>query len=150
MSKQNIEQLYRTSLVLWSTFVLSQSMLLMVLYFTKPDLFKFDFSQPFLGDNFVVVAIFGFMAIFNVFISIFLKVQAIDRAIEEQQPKLLQQGLILGCAFCESLTILGMVLAFGFNYQYFFIWFIFGVLGMLIHFPRRENFHKAGFNKKAV
>lgn len=145
--KQNVEQLYRTNLVLWSAFLLSQSVFFMVLYFAKPALFKFDFSKPFAGENLIVVIIFGFMAIMNLFIGLFLRLQGVNRAIEEQKPMLLQQALIIGLAFCESLSILGLVLAFAFDYQYFFLWFILAIIGMFLHYPKRQNYHDASFKK---
>jgi hypothetical protein len=120
----------------------------MVLYFVKPELFRFDFSRPLFGENFIVVVIFGFMAIMNLFIGLFLRMQAVQRAIEEQKPSILQTGLILGLAFCESLSILGLVLAFAFNYQYFFLWFILAIIGMLLHYPKRQNYHEASFKSK--
>jgi len=119
----------------------------MVLYFAKPELFRFDFSKPLLGENLIVVAIFGMMAIMNLFIGLFLRAQAVQRAIDEQKPSILQTGLILGLAFCESLSILGLVLAFAFNYQYFFLWFILAIIGMLLHYPKRQNYHDASFKK---
>jgi hypothetical protein len=146
--KQNVEQLYKTNLVLWSAFLLSQSAFFMVLYVAKPNLFKFDFSKPFGGENLIVVVIFGFMAIINLFIGLFLRIQAVQRAIDEQNPKVLQSGLILGMAFCESLSILGLVLAFAFDYQYFFLWFILAIIGMMLHYPRRQNYHDASFRKQ--
>lgn len=145
--KQNVEQLYRTSLILWSAFLISQSMFLLVLYFSKPELFKFNFSQPFMGEDFVVVAAFGFMAILNLFIGLFLKFQGVNRAIEEQKPALLQQTLVIGLAFCESISIFGFILAMAFNYPYFFFWTILGTTGILLHFPKRQNFHDASFKK---
>jgi hypothetical protein len=147
MSKQNSEFQYKSSLILWSAFLLAQSTFFVILYGAKPNLFKFSFSQPFFGENFVTVAVFGFMAIMNLFISLFLKAQAVENAIESQQPKLLQQGVIIGCAFCESISILGLVLAFAFNYPYFFIWFFVGTVGMMLHYPKRQNFHDATFKK---
>lgn len=145
--KENVEQLYRTSLIVWSAFLISQSVFFMVLYAAKPELLKFDFSQPFIGENFVIVAAFGFMAILNLFVGLFLKIQAVHKAIEEQNPKQLQTAMILGLAFCESVSIFGFVLAMGFNYQYFFIWSILAVIGILLHFPRRQNFHAAVYKK---
>ena len=145
--KQNVEQLYRTNLVLWSAFLISQSMFLMIIYFAEPELFKFDFSKPLLGENFIVVAVFGLMAIMNLFIGLFLRMQAVNRAIDEQKPEMLQTGMILGLAFCESLSLLGLVIAFAFNYQYFFLWFILAIIGMFLHFPKRQNFHEASFKK---
>ena len=147
MSQQNSEFQYRSSLILWSAFLFSQSTFFMILYFAKPDLFKFDFTKPLLGENFVVVAALAFMAMINLFISLFLKMQAVNNAIEEQNPKLLQQGLIIGCAFCESISIFGLVLAIGFDYQYFFLWFIFATAGLMLHFPKRQNFHNAAVKK---
>lgn len=145
--KQNTEQLYRTNLVLWSAFLMSQSVFFMVLYFAKPELFKFDFSKPLLGENLIVIVIFGFMAIMNLFVGLFLRIQGTQRAIDEQKPMLLQSSLILGLAFCESLSILGLVLAFAFNYQYFFLWFILAIIGMMLHYPKRQNYHDASFKK---
>lgn len=145
--KQNVEQLYKTNLVLWSAFLLSQSVFFMVLYFAKPELFKFDFTKPLFGENFIVVVIFGFIAVTNLFVGLFLRMQAVQRAIDEQTPMTLQSGLILGLAFCESLSILGLVLAFAFNYQYFFLWFILAIIGMFLHYPRRQNYHDASFKK---
>ena len=58
----------------------------------------------------------------NLFIGLFLRAQTVERAIEEQKPLMVQSALILGLAFCESVSIMGLVLAFAFNYQYFFLW----------------------------
>lgn len=145
--KQNVEQLYRTNKVLWSVFLISQSVFFMVLYVVKPALFQFDFGKPFAGDNLIIVAIFGLMAIFNLFVGLFLRIQTVQRAIDEQNPQMLQTGLILGLAFCESLSILGLVLAFAFDYQYFFLWFILAIIGMFLHYPKRQNYHDANFRK---
>lgn len=145
--KQSVEQLYKTNKILWSAFLISQSVFFMILYTTKPELFKFDFSKPFLGDNLIVVAILGMLAIMNLFIGLFLRMQSIERAVEEQNPNVLQTGLIIGLAFCESLSILGLVLAFAFDYQYFFLWFVLAIIGMLLHFPRRQNYQNASFKK---
>lgn len=146
--KQSVENLYKTNKILWSAFLISQSVFFMVLYTAKPDLFKFDFSKPFLGENFIIVAVFGMMAIMNLFIGMFLRIQSVEKAIDEQNPHLLQTGLLIGLAFCESLSILGLVLAFAFDYQYFFLWFILAIIGMFLHFPRRQNYHNASFKGK--
>lgn len=145
--KQNVEQLYRTNLIVWSAFLLSQSAFFMALYLSKPELFRFDFTKPFLGEDFIVVAIFGLMAIMNLFVGLFLRMQTIERAIEEQKPLMVQTGLILGLAFCESISIMGLVLGMAFNYQYFFVWFILAIIGMFLHYPKRQNYQDASFKK---
>lgn len=145
--KQNVEQIYRTNLIVWSAFLLSQSAFFTALYLSKPELFRFDFTKPFLGEDFIVVAIFGLMAIMNLFIGLFLRTQTTQRAIEEQKPLMVQTGLILGLAFCESISIMGLVLGMAFNYQYFFVWFILAIIGMFLHYPKRQNYHDASFKK---
>ena len=57
-----------------------------------------------------------------------------DRAIVEKKPQLVQTGIIIGCAFCEAISIFGMVLAFLFAYQYFFVWFGLGILGIPVSY----------------
>jgi len=145
--KQNAEQLYRTNLVVWSAFLISQSVFFMILYIAKPELFRFDFTKPVFGQNLIVVVIFGFIAIMNLFVGLFIRMQTVQTAIDEQKPEMVQTALILGLAFCESVSIMGLVLAFAFDYQYFFLWFILGIIGMFLHYPKRQNYHDASFKK---
>ena len=145
--KQNVEQIYKTNLIVWAAFLLSQSAFFMALYFAKPELFQFDFTKPVFGDNFIVITIFGFIAILNLFIGLFLRMQTVNQAIEEQKPMMVQTALILGLAFCESLSLLGVVLAFAFNYQYFFAWMILAIIGMFLHYPKKQNYYDASFKK---
>lgn len=147
MEKSNIEHLFRTTKIVWVVFVVSQVSLLAAVFLAKKELFNFDFRQSPLGEEPVVPIILAFMALFNFGLSFFLKSQAVKRAIEEQKPKQIQTAAILGLAFCESISIMGLILAFVFNYQYFFLWFALGILGILLHFPSRDNFMAAGYKK---
>jgi hypothetical protein len=36
-------------------------------------------------------------------------------------------------------------MAFAFSYQYFFLWFALGILGMILHFPKRDNLIAAAY-----
>jgi len=42
---------------------------------------------------------------------------------------------------------LGIVLAFAFAYQYFFAWFALGIIGILLHYPRRDDIVSASYKK---
>lgn len=48
---QNVEQSYRTMVIIWFALLNSQLLLLVVLYFAKPKVFEFDFSKPLLDEN---------------------------------------------------------------------------------------------------
>ncbi len=146
MSK-NIEQQYRTLAIIWFALLSSQLMFLVVTFFSKPELFRFDFTKPLLGDNSSIVLAFAFLALTNLALSFVMKKRSFEQAIEKQQIAYVQTGLILACAFCEAISLLGIVLAFAFSYQYFFVWFALGMLGIILHFPRRDDVIAAGYKK---
>lgn len=147
METQTPEQLHRTSVVLWFSLLSAQILFLVVVFVTKKELFNFHFSQPILSDEPIIPVTFAFLAFLNLALSFYLKSQSVKRAVDERNPRLLQTGTIIACAFCESISIMGLILAFAFSYQYFFVWFALGVFGILLHFPKRSDFQTAGFKK---
>ena len=146
--KINIEQMYRTLAILWFALFVSQFLFLLVIFFAKPELFRFDFSQPLLGKNAPVIIIFALVSVLNIAISFFLKKKYLNQAIAEKNVHFAQTALIVGCAMCESVSLFGMMLAFVADYQYFFLWFILGIGATIFHFPRRDNLIAAGYKKQ--
>jgi hypothetical protein len=65
------------------------------------------------------------------------------RAIRDKDAGCVQTGLVLGCALSEVPSILGLILAFAFDHPYFYLWIIVGTLGVLLHFPRKQNLDAA-------
>ena len=149
MENENLtsEQAYRTLAMIWIALFMSQFMFLAIIYFAKPEVFKFDLSKPFLGENATVIILFAFLAIANLIISFFFSKRFINEAIEKQSFELVQRALIVGLFLCETISMLGLLLAFAFDYQYFFIWIALGMLGMILHFPKRHNIHLATYKK---
>ena len=146
--KTNIEQMYRTLVVLWFALFVSQFLFLVVLYFVKPELYEFDFSKPILPGKFaIIVLVFLLVGITNLAISFFLRKKYLDQAVAEQNIHFVQTALITGSALCESVSLFGLMLAFVADYQYFFLWFILGIGAMIFHFPRRDNLIAASFRK---
>jgi hypothetical protein len=144
---QNVEQSYKTLVIIWLALLASQVIFLVVIFFAKPEVFRFDLTKPALGENFVVTAAFAGLAIMNFGLSFVMKKRSYSQAAEKQQIAYVQTGLILACALCEAISLLGMVLAFVFSYQYFFLWFALGIFGILLHFPRRESVLAASYKK---
>lgn len=145
--KINPEQAYRTLAIIWFALLASQFMFLVVVFFSKPEVYKFDFNKPLLGENAMVVILFAVLAIANFVLSFVMKKRAFEQAIAEQKIAYVQTGLILACAFCEAISLLGLVLAFAFSYQYFVAWFALGILGIILHFPRRDAVIAASYKK---
>ncbi|MEZ5429475.1 MAG: hypothetical protein R2747_24740 [Pyrinomonadaceae bacterium] len=149
MENKNIpvEEAYRTLMIIWFGLFMSQLMFFVLVFFAKPELFSLDLSRPALGGNPPIILIFFLLALSNLVLSLFLGKMFIDRAIEEQKVPLVQTAMIIGCALCESISLLGIFLAFILSYQYFFIWILLGIFGMTLHFPKRAHIQAAGFKK---
>lgn len=148
MQNSNPVETYKTLLMIWFALLFSQATLLIAVYFAKPEVFRFDFSRPFFfGETPVLPLAFALLALVNFGLSFFMKKRAFAQAVEKQQLSYVQTGLILAFAFCESISLIGVVLAIAFAYQYFFLWIAFGVLGIILHFPRRDDVIAASYKK---
>ena len=145
--KSNVEAQYRVLTIIWIALLFSQLLFTAVIFFAKPEVFRFDFSKSPLGENAAVVGIFALLAISNLAMSFILSRKYINQAIAEQKTELVQTATIIGCALCEAISLLGVVLAFAFSYQYFFLWFALGIIGTILHFPRRENLVAASYKR---
>jgi F0F1-type ATP synthase membrane subunit c/vacuolar-type H+-ATPase subunit K len=142
----NIEPQYRMLTIIWAAFLMSQFMLLVVIYLAKPEIFHFDFAKPLLGgeNSFLIMAL-AFAGISTFLMSFVLKSKFIKQAIDTQNAGMVQMAMIIGCALCESTMLFGLALAFACGYQYFFLWFALGILGIILHFPRRANLIAASY-----
>lgn len=143
----SLEKQYQTLAVIWFALLVSQVMFLVVVYFARPELYKFDFSRPFFGENFIIVVAFAVLAFSVIALSFVMKAKFYNQAVAEQKPALVQTGLVVAIALCEAASLFGLVLAFAFSYQYFFLWIALGILGIILHFPRRDNLFAAAYKK---
>lgn len=143
--KINAEGAYKTLVILWFALLMSQVMFLVIIFVAKPEVFRFDFSKPILGENAAVIIALSVLALANFALSFVMKKRSYEQAIAEQKIALVQTGLIIACALCEAISLLGLMLAFAFSYQYFFAWFALGILGIILHFPRRETVISASY-----
>ena len=142
-----VEQSYRTLIIIWFSLLNSQLLLLVVLHFTRPEIFRFDFSKPLLGENPTMVIVLAVSAVLTFLLSFVLRKKFINQAINEQKTEFVQTAVVIGCALCEAISLFGFVLVFTLNYQYFFLWFALGILGIILHFPRRDNLIDASYKR---
>jgi len=139
---------YETLVVLWAALLFSQVTFLVVIYFVKPELFTFDFSSPILGKYPIVIILFAAAAIAVFILSFVLRNQHIRRSVIDQDAGCVQTGLVLGCVLSELSSVLGIVLAFVFDYPYFYFWIALGIIGVLSHFPRRGSLDAASYKER--
>jgi hypothetical protein len=148
MENQTVRQEYRTLRLIWFVLLFSQAMFLIVLFTAKPEVFRFDSAAPVLsGENSIFFIVFASLALTNLALSFVIKKRCVQQGIEKQGAQYVRLGLIVGCAFCESISVMGMILAFAFSYQYFFLWFALGVTGIVLHFPKRADLLAASYKK---
>ena len=144
----NIEAQYRTLTVIWAALFASQFLFLLIIFIVKPEVYRFDLSKPFLPENAsVAVLVLAFLCASLFLMSFFIKKKFLKQAIAEQSAAQVQTAMIVACAMCEAISLFGFVLAFAFDYQYFFLWFALGILGFILHFPKRDNLIAAGYRK---
>jgi F0F1-type ATP synthase membrane subunit c/vacuolar-type H+-ATPase subunit K len=145
--KPNLVAQYQTLIIIWGAILVSQLMFLVVLFFTKKELFEFRFDEPIIGQSAAMILGFAVAAVTCVGFSFAFKRRFFERAVEQQEPGLVQTGTIIALALCEASSLIGLCLAFAFDYQYFFAWFILGIAAILFHFPRQNDLLAAGYKR---
>lgn len=143
----NVEGQYKLLAIIWLALLASQLMFLVIVFVVRPEAFRFDLSKSPLGENPLMTLMLAVLAISNFALSFVFKRKYLNQAIGEAKPALVQTAMILGVALCESISLFGMVLAFTFSYQYFFLWFALGIAGTILHFPKRDNLIAASFKR---
>jgi hypothetical protein len=152
--RPDVEAQYKTLLMLWAALLMSQLIFLLVVFLTRPNLFQFDFSRPILGEGgstgSTAALIIGcaVAAVTSVLLSFAFRRRLNERAVAAQDTAQVQSGLIIALALCEASSLFGLALAFAFEYQYFFLWLALGIIGMILHFPRRDELHAASYKSQ--
>jgi hypothetical protein len=136
---------YRTLVIIWLALLFSQILFLIVTYAVKPHLLSIDLSKPLLGGQPLITLSFVASAIVFFVLSFVLARQHIKRAERDQDASCVQTGLVLGCALSEVPSLLGLMLAFVWEYQFFFLWIALGMIGILFHFPRKSSLDAATY-----
>lgn len=144
---KGIEVKYQTLVVIWAALLMSQALFLILVYVVRPELLSIDRAEPPFGDQPLIIAVFALAALVLLGLSFIFRRQYIARSVIDRDASCVQTGLVLGCALCEGVSLLGVVLAFAFEYQYFFLWVAAGLFGILLHFPRKGNLDAVSFKK---
>ena len=148
--KRPIKVEYQSLVIIWIALLMSQVIFLGVVYFLKPELLG---TRPdsdnlsvgaasltdFFGSKPLITFAFAASALIFFFLSQVLSRQHIRRAIRDHDAACVQTGLVLGCALSEVASLLGLILAFAFDYPYFYLWIALGTFGIILNFPRKSS-----------
>jgi archaellum biogenesis protein FlaJ (TadC family) len=129
-----VETRYRLLLIIWFALLTS-----MTVFAVLPVVITSQSTEPnttlsfaFMGAAFVLVL--G---------SVLIKQRGVQRAIEKRDAAMVQTGYILCFALCESAAIWGLVDHIVTGSKYYFLSSLLGLLGMLLHFPKKEHVRAA-------
>ena len=79
------------------------------------------------------------VGVMTTLISFVIKSRLLPQAVEERQPQQVQQAYVVSWALTEVASLLGLVDFFATGHAHYYLLFIIGACGLLLHFPRREH-----------
>jgi len=136
---------YSTLLIIWFALLVSQLLFLVLVYFIRPGLLSLDLSRPLLNESAVAIIVIAGLAVTDLILSFVMRRRYLDQAIGERNVGMVATALIVGCALSESVSLFGLLLAFAFNYPYFWLLSALGIVGTVLHFPQKANVEAASF-----
>jgi len=136
------EAYLRVTRILWGAFLAGVGLFVLVTVVTRPSELPDEMGRGFDPLLYVLAA----LAVATVAASFFVKSGFYRRAAEQRLPALVQTGFILAMALCESGVLFGLAGVFVTRNDAAYLLFALGALGMVLHFPRREQV-EAAFQK---
>jgi F0F1-type ATP synthase membrane subunit c/vacuolar-type H+-ATPase subunit K len=141
----NRETAQQTMLVTWAAILMSQVFFVGIVYFIKPELFTLDAYRPLLGDDPMMVAMLGVLAVSAVIAGRFMHSSFLKRSVDQQNLMLVQTATIVGSALSEAASLLGLVAAFVADHSFFWVFVVLGVIGTLLSYPSKRAIQDASF-----
>ena len=145
MNETDKQNAHKTMVFIWASLVVSQLMFVAMAYFIVEGLFPPNLSKPLLDENAMMIGLAVIAALLALGLSFYKRAAILRKSIEDQSVALVQQAVITSLALAESVSLVGLFLAFTFHYQYFIIWMIVGIAAALLHFPQRRDIDNATF-----
>jgi len=140
-ARKQFEARYRILQILWGALVSSVGFYFAIsIVVSRPD----SEDAPSRVLTFALTA----MAVFLVIISFTIKQKFFAQAEEKQEAALVQTGLIIALSFCDAGALFGLLDFFTTGNRYYFVTFVVALLGMLLHFPRRDQLAASGYRRQ--
>ena len=140
----DLDTRYRTMLILWFALLMSVVMFFVMTIVAAPAPLDRDRDAP---TSVILFALAGVGA-FLVVLSFAVKQKMLQRSVEKQEPLLVQQAMIIACAMCEVSAVLGMFERFAIGSGDHYVLFLVSVIGIALHFPKRDQLLAASWNEE--
>ena len=128
-----VEARHRIILIIWFSLLMSISIFfgMTVMIPSRPNP-NTTLSFGLIGAAFMVIIL-----------SVVIKMRVVQRAIEKRDAAMLQTGYVASFALCEAAALWGLIDHFVTGSSYYYFSFLLGLLGMLIHFPKKDHVRAA-------
>jgi len=90
------------------------------------------------------------VAVLMVLVAFLIRSKLLSKAVEQQNTAMVQQAYVVTWAITEVAALLGLLDFFLTTDHYYYVLLIIAVLGLLLHFPRREHVVNAGFKSSVM
>jgi hypothetical protein len=99
------------------------------------------------ADNPALAIVLIGMGFTSLVISFVIKRTFLAKSVAMQDLKLVQQAYIVALALCESAALFGLLIHFATGSVYYYAGFALAIVGMLLHFPKKQHLLDATFKK---
>ncbi|HEY5884206.1 MAG TPA: hypothetical protein VIT88_05930 [Pyrinomonadaceae bacterium] len=140
----DLDTRYRSMLILWFALFMSIVMFFVLTVVAAPESSSSDRDTP---TSFVLFALAGVGA-FLVVLSFAVKRKILQRSVDKQDPMLVQQALVVGCAMCEVSALFGVFERFSIGSGDHYVLFLLSAIGIALHFPKRDHLLAASWNEE--
>jgi hypothetical protein len=144
----NPEMRLRTMRIIWASLLASVCLYALIAYYIAPATSAWSsvssdgplgsIEATAGGTSTTLIVLFA-LGMSTVVASFLLKHAFAKRAIAERNPALLQTGLILAVVLCEMAGLFGFIGLMVDGNPFAYLLFVVSALGILLHFPRREQ-----------
>jgi len=128
---------YRVFLILWIAILISVGVLFTLASFTPSS------GTANQTLSFALLGI-GFATVMGSFL---FKQQMLKKAIEKQELQALMSAYIISFALCESAALFALMDHFTTGSGYYRFGFTLAVVGMLLHFPKKEHLRAVAYKQ---
>ena len=138
----DLDTRYRTMLILWFALLMSVVMFFVFTTVAAPAPFDRDREAP---TSVLLFALAG-VGTFLVVLSFAIKRKMLQSSVEKQEPMLVQQALVVGCAMCEVSALFGVLERYLIGSGDHYVLFLVSAIGLALHFPKRDQLLAASWN----
>lgn len=136
--QENVDARFTTMLIIWFAMLMSVGTFFVIIQLVE---------QPARAeaDTSMVVGGLLLLGIFTLLASFIIKRKILAQSVRQQRADLVQSAMIVALALCESTSLFGLIAYFATATRYYYLFFIIGITGTLLHFPRRDQLLAASY-----